>query len=252
MRPTTVRIDLVERGVSMARRSNSGKSSQGPPGRSQPSEGIGWDSEGTEQPTVGSATAMVSVVEELDVDEEPMVADASDYQEEIDALREMQARQFEEALAAVRRDAEALLKAQSKRHKSRQAVAVRQLEKELAQQQQHVAAREQQFYEAEARLKDLARQERLDREQVQQELEQERQSLANTEAVREGLQAQLSTLEAELGQARLESERLQSQDPSWGVRDFEAVVDTAAQHGLGLRERVDMPANNFTLVFGRK
>ena len=44
---------------------------------------------------------------------------------------------------------------------------------------------------------------------------------------------------------------LRRRDPSWGVRDLEAVVVAAAGHGLSLRERVPMPANNQTLVFAR-
>ncbi|MET0287975.1 MAG: DUF938 domain-containing protein [Polyangiales bacterium] len=44
---------------------------------------------------------------------------------------------------------------------------------------------------------------------------------------------------------------LQARDPSWGVRDLEAVTELAAAHGLVLRERIEMPANNQTLVFVR-
>jgi SAM-dependent methyltransferase len=43
--------------------------------------------------------------------------------------------------------------------------------------------------------------------------------------------------------------RLRAEDPSWGVRDLEAVCEVAAAHGLVLRERVAMPANNQTLIF---
>ena len=46
-------------------------------------------------------------------------------------------------------------------------------------------------------------------------------------------------------------EGLRAQDPAWGVRDLEAVVACAAASGLGFRERVAMPANNFSLVFCR-
>lgn len=46
-------------------------------------------------------------------------------------------------------------------------------------------------------------------------------------------------------------EDLRRRDPSWGVRDLDAVLDAARAHGLALRERVPMPANNQTLVFGR-
>lgn len=44
---------------------------------------------------------------------------------------------------------------------------------------------------------------------------------------------------------------LRARDPSWGVRDLSDVTAHAERHGLHLRERVDMPANNFTLVFDR-
>ena len=42
-------------------------------------------------------------------------------------------------------------------------------------------------------------------------------------------------------------EDLRSRDPRWGVRDLEAVCDAA--DGFGLEERVEMPANNQTLIF---
>ncbi|MGE0741243.1 MAG: DUF938 domain-containing protein [Hyphomonadaceae bacterium] len=44
---------------------------------------------------------------------------------------------------------------------------------------------------------------------------------------------------------------LKSRDPSFGVRDLEAVDAAAAAHGLRLREITPMPANNFALVFER-
>lgn len=50
--------------------------------------------------------------------------------------------------------------------------------------------------------------------------------------------------------ARFE-EWLHSLDPTYGVRDLEDVVAQAADHGLSLRARVAMPANNFSLVFER-
>lgn len=43
--------------------------------------------------------------------------------------------------------------------------------------------------------------------------------------------------------------RLRDSDPSWGVRDLEAVCEAAAAHQLGLEQRFEMPANNQTLVF---
>lgn len=42
---------------------------------------------------------------------------------------------------------------------------------------------------------------------------------------------------------------LRARDPSWGVRDLDEVARVAEQHGLGIAERVAMPANNFTIVF---
>lgn len=44
-------------------------------------------------------------------------------------------------------------------------------------------------------------------------------------------------------------EGLRSRDPSWGVRDREAVEAEAKRRGLELAEAVQMPANNLTLVF---
>jgi hypothetical protein len=44
---------------------------------------------------------------------------------------------------------------------------------------------------------------------------------------------------------------LRSRDPSWGVRDLDAVVAEARANGLALVERVGMPANNQILVFQR-
>lgn len=44
---------------------------------------------------------------------------------------------------------------------------------------------------------------------------------------------------------------LRERDPRFGVRDLFAVEELARRVGLELRERVDMPANNLTLVFRR-
>lgn len=44
---------------------------------------------------------------------------------------------------------------------------------------------------------------------------------------------------------------LKERDPRFGVRDLEALLDAAAEHGLSLRERVEMPANNQLLVLQR-
>jgi hypothetical protein len=42
---------------------------------------------------------------------------------------------------------------------------------------------------------------------------------------------------------------LRGQDPSWGVRDLEAVAEAAETASLVLDEAVAMPANNFSVVF---
>ena len=45
---------------------------------------------------------------------------------------------------------------------------------------------------------------------------------------------------------------LRAHDPEWGLRDLEAVSDVAAGAGFVLAETVEMPANNFSLVFKRR
>jgi SAM-dependent methyltransferase len=45
---------------------------------------------------------------------------------------------------------------------------------------------------------------------------------------------------------------LRAQDPEWGLRDLEAVVELAAKVGLELAEIVDMPANNFSVVLRKR
>jgi SAM-dependent methyltransferase len=42
---------------------------------------------------------------------------------------------------------------------------------------------------------------------------------------------------------------LKRRDPRWGVRDTDDLVREAAPHGLELREVIEMPANNLSLVF---
>jgi SAM-dependent methyltransferase len=42
---------------------------------------------------------------------------------------------------------------------------------------------------------------------------------------------------------------LRKRDPSWGVRDVDDLVGEAAVHGLELRDVLQMPANNLSLVF---
>jgi cyclopropane fatty-acyl-phospholipid synthase-like methyltransferase len=44
---------------------------------------------------------------------------------------------------------------------------------------------------------------------------------------------------------------LKERDPRYGVRDLEAVEAAAAAQGLALREIIEMPANNLSLVFAR-
>jgi hypothetical protein len=46
--------------------------------------------------------------------------------------------------------------------------------------------------------------------------------------------------------------QLRATDARWGVRDLEAVQALAETHGFRLDEVVEMPANNFSLVFGRR
>jgi hypothetical protein len=45
---------------------------------------------------------------------------------------------------------------------------------------------------------------------------------------------------------------LRAQDPRWGVRDLEAVVDIAQEHDLHLQQVIPMPANNLSVVFCRR
>lgn len=45
---------------------------------------------------------------------------------------------------------------------------------------------------------------------------------------------------------------LKSKDPSWGVRDLEAVVEVANANGLEFVQSVDMPANNLSVLFCKK
>ena len=42
---------------------------------------------------------------------------------------------------------------------------------------------------------------------------------------------------------------LKARDPSWGVRDIADLARVAASSGLGLRETIEMQANNMSLVF---
>ncbi len=42
---------------------------------------------------------------------------------------------------------------------------------------------------------------------------------------------------------------LKSRDPTWGVRDLDQVTGLATEHGFERVARVEMPANNLTVVF---
>jgi hypothetical protein len=47
-------------------------------------------------------------------------------------------------------------------------------------------------------------------------------------------------------------ESLKMRNPAWGVRHLDEVAGVAAAHGLALVERIEMPANNLTLVFRKR
>jgi len=44
---------------------------------------------------------------------------------------------------------------------------------------------------------------------------------------------------------------LKARNPEWGVRDLTDVYAAAERHGLQLRETVEMPANNLSVIFAR-
>jgi len=45
---------------------------------------------------------------------------------------------------------------------------------------------------------------------------------------------------------------LKARDPDWGVRRLEDVTAAAAEQGLDLAERIEMPANNLVVVYRRR
>lgn len=45
---------------------------------------------------------------------------------------------------------------------------------------------------------------------------------------------------------------LRARNPSWGVRSFDRVRRAAEQSGFFFQDRIDMPANNFSLVFRKR
>ncbi|MBE9042895.1 DUF938 domain-containing protein [Pleurocapsales cyanobacterium LEGE 10410] len=44
---------------------------------------------------------------------------------------------------------------------------------------------------------------------------------------------------------------LRDRNPTWGIRDLEAVVEAAASANLKLKQVVEMPANNLSVIFSR-
>jgi hypothetical protein len=44
---------------------------------------------------------------------------------------------------------------------------------------------------------------------------------------------------------------LRDRNPLWGVRDLEEVVETAAAQNLKLKQVIEMPANNLSVIFSR-
>lgn len=44
-------------------------------------------------------------------------------------------------------------------------------------------------------------------------------------------------------------EMLKSQNPAWGIRDLDEVITLAKKHQLILKEVIDMPSNNLSVVF---
>lgn len=47
-------------------------------------------------------------------------------------------------------------------------------------------------------------------------------------------------------------ESLKARNPDWGLREVEAVTRLAEDAGLGFAERVEMPANNLSLIYQRQ
>lgn len=46
-------------------------------------------------------------------------------------------------------------------------------------------------------------------------------------------------------------ESLRARNPSWGIRDAEAIESVADRAGFELKEKIEMPANNHCLLFAR-
>jgi hypothetical protein len=45
---------------------------------------------------------------------------------------------------------------------------------------------------------------------------------------------------------------LRTQNPEWGVRNLEDVVDAAGKQGLEFLQSIEMPANNLSVLFRKK
>jgi hypothetical protein len=48
-----------------------------------------------------------------------------------------------------------------------------------------------------------------------------------------------------------DKEILAAKVPEWGLKDVRDLERTANKYGIALKKIIDMPANNFTLIFGR-
>ncbi len=48
-----------------------------------------------------------------------------------------------------------------------------------------------------------------------------------------------------------DKEILAAHVPEWGLKDVRDLESAAKKHGVALKETIDMPANNFILIFGR-
>lgn len=47
-------------------------------------------------------------------------------------------------------------------------------------------------------------------------------------------------------------ESLRSQNPNWGIRNLEDVIQLAESQGLEFIESIEMPANNLSVIFRKK
>jgi hypothetical protein len=46
-------------------------------------------------------------------------------------------------------------------------------------------------------------------------------------------------------------QNLREQNPRWGVRDLDEVINVAQRVGLSHQETIKMPANNFSIIYQR-